>query len=629
MLGAFTQALGINLEISGSEEDALVAGVGDGSLLMVIDNCEAAIAQTAPLVRKLLQKCSKVRIVIVSQKELGLRGVEHVFALGTMDIPPEGPFTLNRLKEFDCFCLFQDRAILRGWRPNEGDLACVGDVLRLTCGIPLAIEFVAAWAGAKTLTEIFEQLRDTPLTIGFPPHLRSGDQDEKEHESLARCLEYSLNQLGKYARRTFPCVGLFEDTFTESAFAAVCRIPLSEAQELLTRFRMASLLRRIVFHGHHRYSTHRFTRAYSLELLMHQRNKNAFRRHLVSYYCSFIENKGGPIYELRSSNILELESEWRNVFKAIQIAEELKQWKDVIRLSRRIGPYLHLRGLWFEREQLVLRVVNAPKGRYNDHNRGRAYHAMGLVQERWGKLEKAAKLYEKGMQFSRRAKDHQGIGMILNSIGNVHRSRCDFTEARHAYKRSLEAFMKAKGHPIGRGRPLKNLGVVSELQEAFPEAMGHFQNALDLFRRYNDQLGEGEVLVNVARLQCRSRKWSDASDALSRAGKIFDDYRDLVGQARCLRAWGIFYSSQMNYREAIRAFGKSQEIYRQLGDFASEGATLFEIAKISLEGGYRVSAMKRAKTARKLLVDFSDKRIIQQIDDWLAARGAGSSDFSI
>ncbi|MCP5528401.1 MAG: tetratricopeptide repeat protein [Verrucomicrobiales bacterium] len=622
VLGAFTQALGVSLEVAGTEEDALTGRIGEGSLLLVIDNCEAAALQVAGLVQTMLRRCPNLRILAISQQVLSLFAVEQIVRLAPMQAPPVGALPRERLENLDCFRLFANRARLRGWKQCGSDLPHVQNVLRLTDGIPLAIEFVAAWAGIRTLIEISEDLRDTPLQVAYPPHHPVTDED-KRHTSLLRCLKYSLSQLGSLARDSFPCIAFFEDTFTSIAFASVCGVSLAESQTLLTRFSDASLLRRIEFNGHYRYSAHRFTRAYSAELLSHDPVGREFAHRYVAHYCEFLKEKGGAIYQLRSSNILELEAEWRNVVKAVHTAEELAKWTDVVRLWRGLGPYLHLRGLWAELEELVKGVTNAPADRYSDRDRGHANHALGLIRERQGELSDAEKFYAKAQQYCASARDGVGVGMVLNSLGNIRRTCDDLDNARLAYEESMKQFEKAQEHPIGQGRPLKNLGLVYEQQGQLNQAMMQFQSALDLFRLYNDQLGEGEVLVNIGRVHVRQQNIEAASSALNQARKIFDDYRDLVGSARCLRVWGQLYGSQGNHREAIRSFGKSQEIYQQLGDAASEGITLFEIAKICHAEGHSIAAIKWAKKAKRMLASRGDRREFERVEAQLRKWGTG------
>jgi len=200
VLAAFEAALGLDLERQGSEMAALLTKLQSKQGLLLIDNCETAPRALASLVDTLLRKTA-IRILTTSQSPLGLLGAEQVFRLEPMQQPPKTKvLTLAELQHLDSFHLFQDRASLDSeWHPDDRDAPAIADILRLTDGIPLALELVAAWTPYRELTRIAEEIRLTPFSQITAPE---GHHD-KRHSSLRRCFDWSFNHLPDFAQEGF------------------------------------------------------------------------------------------------------------------------------------------------------------------------------------------------------------------------------------------------------------------------------------------------------------------------------------------------------------------------------------------------------------------------------------------
>src|SRR5262245_29510895 len=69
--------------------DTLVAAVGGGSLLVVLDNCEHVIGACAKLADALLRNCPGVALLATSREPLGIGG-EHVYRVPSLAVPVDG-----------------------------------------------------------------------------------------------------------------------------------------------------------------------------------------------------------------------------------------------------------------------------------------------------------------------------------------------------------------------------------------------------------------------------------------------------------------------------------------------------------------------------------------------------------
>src|SRR5271169_2539551 len=136
--------LGIRQEPGRPVLDTLVEAVGQGHLLVLLDNCEHVIGACAKLADALLRGCPAVALLATSREPLGIDG-EHVHRVPSMDTPADGD-DAGAIGNTEAVRLFTDRAAQHGvalaW--DEPTARVVGRICRRLDGIPLAIELAAA-----------------------------------------------------------------------------------------------------------------------------------------------------------------------------------------------------------------------------------------------------------------------------------------------------------------------------------------------------------------------------------------------------------------------------------------------------------------------------------------------------
>src|SRR6202000_3283379 len=145
---ALTRALEI-ADLPGRSSLERVAGwLGDGRMLLVIDNCEHLIDVCASMAVALLSACPGLTILTTSREPLAVAG-ELTWRVHPLSLDDEA------------VALFVDRARLA--RPEfqmGADVApVVLDVCRQLDGMPLAIELAAARMGAMALVELANSLQ--------------------------------------------------------------------------------------------------------------------------------------------------------------------------------------------------------------------------------------------------------------------------------------------------------------------------------------------------------------------------------------------------------------------------------------------------------------------------------------
>ncbi|MFF3989278.1 ATP-binding protein [Streptomyces sp. NPDC001797] len=200
-------------QLPGGGKDAvsgIVAALGPGPALLVLDNCEHVIAGASALVRELVSRSRELRVLATSRAPLGLTS-ESVYALPELSLATSVE-------------LFGQRA--RAARPGvELPADRVAEICRHLDGLPLAVELAAARVRVLSVADIAHRLRDRFAL------LRGGARDAPErHRTLRAVVEWSWNLLEPEGRAALRALSVFPGGFAADAAEYVLGETEAEAE---------------------------------------------------------------------------------------------------------------------------------------------------------------------------------------------------------------------------------------------------------------------------------------------------------------------------------------------------------------------------------------------------------------
>jgi predicted ATPase/DNA-binding SARP family transcriptional activator len=175
----------------------MVAALGPGPALLVLDNCEHVVPSAAELVGALVSLSRELRVLTTSRAPLGLSS-ESVYQLPELD--------LRAMAE-----LFGQRA--RAARP-DADLPAqaVEELCGRLDGLPLAAELAAARVRVMSVAEIGRRLDDRFAV------LRGGARDAPQrHRTLHNVIDWSWNLLDPAGQAAMRALSVFPGGFTAEA----------------------------------------------------------------------------------------------------------------------------------------------------------------------------------------------------------------------------------------------------------------------------------------------------------------------------------------------------------------------------------------------------------------------------
>src|SRR5579859_3642604 len=89
--------------------ETLIAAVGTGRVLLVLDNCEHLVQACAELVERLVRACPRLHLLVTSREPLGLPG-EIAWQVAPLATPVDALMPVEHLAEVDSVRLFVERA---------------------------------------------------------------------------------------------------------------------------------------------------------------------------------------------------------------------------------------------------------------------------------------------------------------------------------------------------------------------------------------------------------------------------------------------------------------------------------------------------------------------------------------
>ncbi|WP_067859190.1 AfsR/SARP family transcriptional regulator [Nocardia shimofusensis] len=210
--------------------DRIAGVVRDGSLVLLLDNCEHVLEPVAALVAQMTGRCPGVRIVTTSRERLRAPGefVRHIPPLAFDSSEAAG------------VRLFVERARAVSAEPvtDPAARARIAAIVARLDGLPLAIELAAARMFSHDLDEIAAGLDQR---FDF---LSSGYRTSERHGSLSAAVAWSFTLLDEPRRRAFSALSVFGGPFETEGAAAVCGVSRPAAADLLGQLMERSLVMR-------------------------------------------------------------------------------------------------------------------------------------------------------------------------------------------------------------------------------------------------------------------------------------------------------------------------------------------------------------------------------------------------
>ena len=497
---SIAQGIGLQDARGRSLLEHLSGYVGDGDVLLVLDNFEQVLA-AGEFVSELLDATGRLRVLVTSRSPLHVSG-EQEFPVPPLALPEGGPgTTAAAVAGCESVRLFAERAAasVPGFTVNDQNAEAVAGIVDRLDGLPLAIELAAARVKLLPPAEILARL-DNSLGL-----LVSGSRDlPARQRTLRATIAWSHELLSDSARRLLAVCSVFRGGIALDVIESVCaeaaglRIPvLDAAGELVDH----SLLRQAAAApgGGPRFALLESVREFAAGQLAEQPVCERVRAAHAGAFAALVKNLARPPLWPDKAGLDLLELEHDNFRAALDFYRRADP-AAALRLANRLTAFWSARGHFSEGRRRLGDLLDLVPG--DDIGRVDALSGAGWLAADQGDRATAVALLDEAVECARARHDRAGEAAALMYRGRAMQIIGDPAGAGPDIERALQV-QTAAGDDAGLAAALFFAAASSMFEGDLRLALDRFEGCAKLSRAVGLPQVEARALqlIGVTRLQ--------------------------------------------------------------------------------------------------------------------------------
>ena len=558
-----SQTLGLVEATDPSPFKRLGNGIGDKEMLLLLDNVEHLIEETATLVADLLSACPRLKILTTSREVLRVPG-EWLYPVPTLSIPGETQLQamdMETASQYTALTLFAERAraVRSDFALSIENVQAVASICRQLDGLPLAIELIAARVRLMSPQSLLSHLSGQ--------FVLSADGMRAEHDrqkTLNNAIRWSYNLLSEEEQKVFAQLSVFVGGFTLEAMEAVAAegdISKSQVTNLLGQLVNKSLVTVETssgnVEGQTRYGMLETIRAYAREKLDESGGASMVRDRHAEFFAQITEEADSNAFLIQSNMLSnKIESELDNIRAAINWSIKNDNAFTVFRLLAPLNFLILSLGGRGEVREKYDQALALKSGMARTAVRAKALNGLGFLPwaDEYSAQQQQSRL-EEALSIGREVEDKSIIAKSLWNLGFFEITRGAFEKSRELLMQSLDIYRElGTSTKIEQGFVLGLLGDIAFSQNDLDQAAAIFTEDIIILREI--------------------------------------DNKKLLGYP--IRRLGQLVSRQGHDEEAILLFKESIILNQQVGDQFGLIASIAALAGIHL-------SFERAEVAARLL----------------------------
>ncbi len=630
LVSSIADALRFSLAGSQDPQTQLLTYLREKELLLVLDSFDH-LCEGIPLLHTILERAPQVKIMVTAREHLGITG-EANFELGGMPLPASD--NENNLEDSSVVRLFlaNARRVAPDFTLEDADKPYVAGICRLVEGMPLGIEFAAAWVQTFSCQEIYEKIQ------GNLAFLASDRPDlPQRHRSLLAVFDSFWSLLSDEEQNIMRWLSIFRGGFSASAAQTVAKASPFFLDALVAH----TYLRRV---AQGRYEIHEFLRQYAAAKLQQlPALEAAGRDRHCAYFAQFLHQRER---RLRSDKRVldELNAELENLRGAWRWAIDHSRLANIERMLSGLARYFDITGLsqeglhafqlaagrihqpailnqlkvkealflnnlaMFDQAQWIAKeVINSAFQHSNKILQAQGQLQLGRALRSIGAYEAAHGQLDEGLQIARRKRRYPLSANLYIEIGDVALTQGKHQEASNYYQQALRLFRDRLSDRRGEGNALKNLGVVSKNLGQYQSARLYFEQALDIFSEIGERRNACWTMTNLGLTMEDQGNFLAARQYFERSLPIYREVGDRPGECWGLNTIGYFLHAHGRHNEAWDYFAQALHIAREIGDRWGENITLSNMGNVMLAIGDYPQALQHIEEALHISRQIGDR----------------------
>jgi predicted ATPase/DNA-binding CsgD family transcriptional regulator len=605
-------AVGVREETDRPLAETLTEALRARLLLLILDTCEHVVDASASLVQQLLAGCPGLRVIATSREPLRVRG-ETVWRVPPLALPATaGELEADDLAQHEAIRLFADRAaaVRPGFALDPDNSGAVLRLCRTLDGMPLAIELAAARVGALSVEQIAARLGDRFQLLA------SGDRTAPpRQQTLRAAVDWSYELLTEPEQVLLRRLAVFSGWNLEMA-EQVCTgdtIPPHQVLDLLAALIDKSLVTLDAeVGGHARYRLLDTIREYATDRLTASGEEAAMRLRHRDYMMRLGESivdrafvRGDPPWPVRVAMYRRVAVERANYRAALTVSLEQHDaeqglrlcaalrspwvtygdvtegitWFDrFLRLDEEVAPDVRARALImraelaFEQQDYAAAGECAQTGLDLCRASGipgtaGALRVLAVVGLRAGRHEEAQATIDRAVEAARADGDEweEGLGLAVRATIIARQGRLD--EAQRAFTGALTVLRDNNGW--GVAQTLYGMGGLARARGDHEAALGHFRNALALYREIDARPEIARCLAGIGWVALSRGDLELARSSLAESLRLSLATGQRLAVARGLDAFAMLAVARGDPARAVRLEGAALALREAVGHVPS------------------------------------------------------------
>ena len=239
----------------------------------------------------------------------------------------------------------------------------------------------------------------------------------------------------------------------------------------------------------------------------------------------------------------------------------------------------------------------------------RLYNNIGIVYKSQGSDFKALSYFIKCLKIQEKIKD-ETIGITTTNIGNVYLHQKNYAKAFEYYTKAQQLFEKYP-NSRGLGELYNNLGLYYKQTNNAKEALKIFDKAIQTFSSINDKFGISDTYFYIGEIYLEQNKWNESLVAITKSLTLAKELGVIEQVQNAEKRLSEIYEKQHNTIEAL----KHLKLYNIAKDSVANAENIRSSvrAEMNFEFDKKEALQKKEQEKRELIYNETSKRHQQQI----------------
>lgn len=496
---------------------------------------------------------------------------------------------------------------LLGETTIAADRTSAEELCRLLEGLPLAVEIAAqrvVSSPRRDLARMVRSLRSASMRLAHGISNRS----------VRTSFEVSWASLTAALRRTFTLLGLFDGrSFTAQAVAAIGDIDPEDALEQLDHLAALSMLK---FAGEDRYVQHRLLADFAAEKLTELPDRMLLQRRFVGYYRQLVQSAAGQFDRLQH--------EWDHLLHAVEMAQHLQAWGDLLALVDAAAAPWFARGRLHHARRGFRAGLEAAKALGDAQHSTRFAFFLGRVALRQDDYPTARALLQSAIVGYEASDNILRMADALVDLADVEIELGDYATAEQLLQRA-ETSYATHDQPIGLAAVRCRQASIAYDQEAFDRAAALCEDGLRLLPSDGGDLVRSRILRLLADIAVRKQELELAQQYTRQAQRVSALLNDQTENAAILFAQAKLAHYFGNEEEALENALQSLALYTAMGDRKAAAVIHLLLCRIYRALGDEAKLREAAARGKELAIEVQDAHTATLFDSFMARASLISS----